>query len=133
VPDDMLSEVEQDALSTAVQTAAAYLEERRQHYHTDAWPRELRRLRSIGRELIEAGAVWYQARGLTFSTPLAEGLAALSMLDGGVKVAGIVFCARHYPAGDATSTLYGCRRCDPGTTSNGDHRTVISAEGGEYL
>lgn len=114
---ERLSEVEQDALSLAVQAGFSFLDEALAAHGHDGWEDTLKRLREAGRHNIDRGEIQAAARRLAVTEQAGRQLAALALLHGGVKIGELVFCRKHYPAGREERWRFGCDVCHPNDSS----------------
>jgi hypothetical protein len=128
------SDIEADALATAVLAGLSILEMLAGGFSETGWAEELAIHRRRGRDAIEDGRVDEAIRNIRFGRPgfsnIATDLAALAMLPGGVRVQEIVFCAVHYRAGTYTRLRLSCPKCSPDDTRNApERRDVVAIEG----
>lgn len=110
-----IGDIEADALSTAMQAGISYLDGLRGEYGERGWDSAIRRRQYAGRVALDSGRVDRAVEELDLAGPndLATNLAALAYQHGGIRIAGIVFCAAHSPGGRLSPYHYACRTCDP--------------------
>lgn len=124
----MLDDISIDALAGAVLAGLGFI------HNSVAGGSALKVWREMGAAAIELGDVETEARTLAFTSGTSIGVAALSMRPGGVRVAEVVFCAKHHPAGTAARFRLSCPKCSPDDTlltgARPDPRNVVSIEGG---
>ncbi len=125
----ILDDIAADALSVTVQRGIARLLARRTATTESGWRDILARNARIGHDMILRGTIRAAVKNLRLFgmyEDIATGLAALAMQPGGLRVMGMIFCARHCPAGEPALWRYACRECSPGLTSQTiDDRDVI--------
>ncbi len=132
---DAIDDICLDALAGAVQHGISYIgcaEASGADWHAEVIAYHGKR----GAEMLADGTFVERTRNLSIGADqqVALALGALALQPGGFRLLGIVFCAKHYPAGTDARTRFACPKCDPDarqdSSRGSDPRSVVTIEGG---